>query len=89
MDPVIEVPNSALITMMPGTNHCHTDPPPGTSTLLASKGPNRARKTSGWIRENTKLNGSRSIGFSSRHITMLVSLARLRGAARLMRVLLW
>ena len=46
-EPVIDVPNSADITMMPGTNHCSEDPVSSPLTCDSS-GPNSARNTSGW-----------------------------------------
>src|SRR5690625_11523 len=71
-DPAIAVPNRVLMTMMPGTNHWK-DSASGRPVIPLSSGPKKARKTSGWSREKSMLNGSRSTGSSSRTRTLRVS----------------
>ena len=77
--PVVEVPNSAVMTRIAGTNQPHTSPPIAAPTEPASSGPNSARNTSGWIIPKISENGSCSTGRSSRSITMPTSRARFDG----------
>ena len=76
--PVADVPNSVVITRIAGTNHCQTPPPSEPPIDPDSSGPNSARNTSGWIIPNSKVNGSRRTGFSSRVITIRMSRSRFR-----------
>ena len=61
LEPVIEVPMKQVITMMPGTKDCSATSV-GWPLTPASSGPNSARKTSGWTRLKTTVNGSRTRG---------------------------
>ena len=70
-EPATEVPNRPIITMIPGTNHCHGDSP--VAPAATSSGPYRTRKTSGWSIPNRSVNGSRDIGRSWRDRTMAES----------------
>ena len=67
--PVIDAPISAVIAMMPGTNHCRAEP----LSTSGSSGENSARNTSGCTIAITSVAGSRSIGRSSRVNTIHVS----------------
>lgn len=79
-EPVIDVPNIVIITTTPGRNHWSVPSPRPCPVVPASRGPKRPRKTSGWIRENTRENGSRTIVSVSRHHTWAVSVTKLRRA---------
>lgn len=55
--------------MIPGTNHCSVEPSPTSD----SSGANSARNTSGWTIAKSTEAGSRSIGRSSRIMTLPMS----------------
>ena len=63
---MVEVPKSAVMTRIAGTNHPQTSPPIAVPTEPASSGPNNARNTSGWIIPKISENGSCRTGRSSR-----------------------
>ena len=61
--------------MMPGTNHC-SDSAKLVPVTSASRGPKKARNTTGCTSVNTTENGSRKNGRSSRVNTREVSCVR-------------
>ncbi len=71
--PAIIGPDRHIMIRMPGTNHCHGEPPSPRLPVPASIGPNRNRKSSGCPMVNTRARGSRTTGANSRENTVRVS----------------
>ncbi len=70
--PVVDVPNSTDMTMIPGTNHWSVAASPSPE-VRTSSGPNSPRKNSGCSIPKTSWNGSRRSGRSSRSATVHTS----------------